>query len=243
MSSKFLVIRDRSYASPYRKLAKETDCEIVYDPGHFLRHPEEYALVVFTGGHDVSPVLYGRSEHRSCGTSFGRDSEEVIIAQVAIRHGIPLAGICRGSQFLCVMAGGRLVQDMTNHAGPNHNIIVDMPDGSERTIEVTSSHHQMQYPFDLEEDQYEVIGASEYQRSSYYQMDATTKISADAADDDLASEPDIVYYPKIKALAAQYHPEWMREDSDGFRTYEELADYYLKPLIEDVQTHATQALS
>src|SRR5438309_1359385 len=55
--------------------------------------------------------------------------------------GKPMAGICRGSQFLNVMAGGRLCQHLDGH-GSWH----DMETSDGRSFEVSSTHHQMMLP-------------------------------------------------------------------------------------------------
>jgi gamma-glutamyl-gamma-aminobutyrate hydrolase PuuD len=229
--SNIVIVNGPSYASPYVKLAEELGCDISTNKNLVLDNPKEVSLVVFTGGSDVTPSVYNEKAHKTTNNNIARDEEELEIFVAAKNKGIPMAGICRGSQFLCAMAGGKLVQHITNHAGPMHNIVVTMPDDEIRVVKVTSSHHQMQYPFALPEEDYEVIGWSEEQRSTLYCMNPDKTIRAADADDNLKSEPDIVWYPKIKALGVQYHPEWMPEESEGFTIYEELVDLYLKPEI------------
>lgn len=197
-----------------------------------INNPDELGLVVFTGGSDVSPSLYGASAHRSTFNNPSRDEEETAIARIAMKHNIPLAGICRGSQFLCVMAGGKLIQDISGH-GATHLATARYPDGTIKEIEVSSSHHQMQYPFELPEDSYDVLAWSNEQRSSYYRFDAEKTVLRDGASKQLKMEPDVIWYPGINALAAQYHPEWMRSESDGFKYFQTLVNHYLKPLIEE----------
>jgi gamma-glutamyl-gamma-aminobutyrate hydrolase PuuD len=60
-----------------------------------------------------------------------------------LKQGIPMLGICRGAQFLHVMNGGKLWQDVDNH-GATHSMKV--LGGSETIDRVSSTHHQMVRP-------------------------------------------------------------------------------------------------
>ena len=232
-NKKVLVINDHgpSYFAPFAFLGAEytTDTRLL------TSNPDSLCLVVFTGGSDISPELYGKSKHMYTSNNPSRDMEELELYSLAAEHGIPMAGICRGAQFLCAMAGGTVVQDITNH-GRDQNISAICPiNGDIKTVRVTSSHHQMQYPYDLPKDNYEVLGWGEKTRSSHYGLDKETTVSRSDARDSLKEEPDIVYYPVIKALAAQYHPEWMEESSEGFTLFKALVLKYLVPFMKEDQ--------
>ena len=66
-----------------------------------------------------------------------------------------VVAICRGSQFCCVMNGGKLVQNVNGHATRGTHPIYNRKTG--QAYEITSTHHQMQYPFNLGERDYEVL--------------------------------------------------------------------------------------
>lgn len=231
-NKKILVINDagNSYAKPFLHLGLEVTNDV-----SSLTDPDSVALVVFTGGSDVSPYLYKRSEHPRTMASARRDTKEVSAFALAYGNGIPMAGICRGAQFLCVMAGGSLVQDISNHAGPDHTIEARWPAPEGETIKqvsVTSSHHQMQYPFDIPKNEYDILAVGTECRSTHYAMDADTNFPENEAGNLLRSEPDVVFYSKINALGAQYHPEWMDESSEGFLYFQALVNHYLLPRME-----------
>jgi len=76
-----------------------------------------------------------------------------------------MVGICRGSQFLTVMSGGRLFQDVSGHAIMGTHLI-KFKDGS--SLGITSTHHQMMNPFYLSKNEYDLIAVSEKNRSSKY---------------------------------------------------------------------------
>lgn len=68
---------------------------------------------LLTGGHDVSPELYGEKAVPECGAPCEiRDSMEAFLLNTAIEQDKPLLGICRGIQFVNAVLGGTLYQDI-----------------------------------------------------------------------------------------------------------------------------------
>ena len=105
------------------------------------------------------------------------------------------------TQFLCVMNGGKLVQNCKNHALWGTHGITD----GVVTYEITSTHHQMQYPYNLSSSSYDLLYKSEPRLSSIYAGDLIKleKILE-------CGEPEVVLYHKKTlptCLAIQGHPE------------------------------------
>lgn len=115
--------------------------------------------IVFTGGHDVNPELYGERNEGLTGELIpARDSMEARLLKAAMERDRAVLGICRGLQFINVMLGGTLYQDIraqlespVNHRQPApyhlpiHSVTVSGPlaeavDAEE--IPVNSCHHQ-----------------------------------------------------------------------------------------------------
>lgn len=73
--------------------------------------------VLFTGGQDVSPALYGEKPRQACGEICEkRDAFEQRLFAQALEQGKPMLGICRGIQFFNACLGGTLYQDLpTEH--------------------------------------------------------------------------------------------------------------------------------
>lgn len=161
-------------------------------------------VVLFTGGADVNPKLYGHTQHPTTIISELSDELCLTVFNKAKQDNptIKFAGICRGSQFLCVMAGGKLVQDLQGHAVYGTHETIDYEGASH---EVTSTHHQMQYPCDV---QHKVLAAS-VGLSKNPQM----HIDGQVVPVDLPMDYEAVWYPGIKALAFQPHPEFGGADS------------------------------
>jgi hypothetical protein len=108
---------------------------------------EEASFVCFTGGEDVDPSLYGEKALR--GTHYndlrdGFDSAAYSRAKLTFKGETlkPCVGICRGSQFLNVMNGGRLWQDVDRHTS-SHPL---WDPHIQKGYFVTSTHHQQMIP-------------------------------------------------------------------------------------------------
>ena len=68
---------------------------------------------LLTGGHDVSPELYGAQRLDVCAAcSPERDRMEAPLLERAIAADKPVLGICRGLQFINAALGGTLWQDL-----------------------------------------------------------------------------------------------------------------------------------
>lgn len=86
-----------------------------------LHSNEEDVLAVFelcdglliTGGHDVSPDLYGQKTDEHCDvTCEARDAMEIALYKAALKTDKAVLGICRGIQIINVLQGGTLYQDL-----------------------------------------------------------------------------------------------------------------------------------
>jgi putative glutamine amidotransferase len=69
--------------------------------------------LLFAGGGDVDPAIFGQARHPKLGTLEPlRDEVELTLARQAIRDHKPVLGICRGIQLLNIALGGTLYQDI-----------------------------------------------------------------------------------------------------------------------------------
>lgn len=100
----------------------------------------EADFVIFTGGDDVDPQLYGCTPHPQTKCDPARDDEDLVAYLECVENGIPMLGICRGAQFLHVMNGGKLYQHVNNHNSAHNMWDRDYKELIER---VSSVHHQM----------------------------------------------------------------------------------------------------
>jgi gamma-glutamyl-gamma-aminobutyrate hydrolase PuuD len=74
--------------------------------------------VVFSGGSDLDPELYGQDAHpETNGIVAARDRAELALLVAALARDMPVLAICRGSQILNVALGGDLVQHLPDVVG------------------------------------------------------------------------------------------------------------------------------
>jgi len=171
---------------------------------------KEADIVLFTGGEDVSPELYEETNTHSF-NNFSRDQYEITIYKTAKELKKPCLGICRGSQFLTVMNNGKLIQDVDNHAIFGTHLIRNFDkEYPLSNISITSTHHQMMYPFNLDNDEYKLLAISTKKRSTMYLTGFGSYNN-----NKVIAETEIVYYPKTNCLAIQGHPEQMELNSKG----------------------------
>lgn len=183
-----------------------------------VKNPKDVDLVLFTGGEDVNPVYYNEKVGKYTHFNDKRDQKEMDTFYKFKKHSF-LLGICRGSQLLTTLSGAKLIQHVEGHC-KDHSMIMR---GSVR-YNITSSHHQMLYPFDLNEKDYELIAYSEYFQSKTY-------LNGDNEEIELPKnflEPEIVYYKNTNALCIQGHPEWSHCERRTSLMCLNLIDKYLK---------------
>lgn len=69
--------------------------------------------ILFSGGPDVDPLVYGEEPHRQMrALAPERDTAELLLAKLALDRDMPILGICRGHQLLAAACGGTLWQDI-----------------------------------------------------------------------------------------------------------------------------------
>lgn len=77
--------------------------------------------IFFTGGEDISPLIFGEEPIKGLGSiEYDRDEFEVRLYKKAVEKNMPILGICRGMQLINVAAGGTVYQDIYNQR-PNTN--------------------------------------------------------------------------------------------------------------------------
>ncbi len=211
MSKKVLIVGEgvnKTYHNPFEKFGDPAyDCDVLWTEPHTIN------LVVFTGGSDVSPALYGQEASQGTFTAPRRDIFEGIAYTKARSMGLRMAGICRGAQFLNIMAGGKLVQHLEGHTQYHQ-----MKTISDEEFEISSTHHQMMIP----PEDHLLVGWAAKKRSKEYIGENNKTIKPVPE-----KETEVIYWPRIRAVGMQYHPEMMGEHTRGFKFAAELVEKYL----------------
>ncbi len=194
--------------------------------GELVKSIKEADLIVFTGGEDISPILYNEKKHPKTYNNFHRDDNEIEDYKEAVNLGKKIVCICRGSQLACVLNGGKLIQHQEN---PSYFHTINTYDN--KVITVTSTHHQAQYPFNLSKDEYHILGWTK-DISSFHE-------GADCVEMNPPVECEIVYYPKTQSLAIQGHIEDLNTDFPQDVIYfQELLDKFMDDtLLQDIKNN------
>lgn len=157
---------------------------------------DTFGTLLLHGGADISPSIYQQMPNKYCNADTipsQRDAIEMEMIQQARKMNLPIVGICRGAQLLCAIDGGTLCQHIENHTGSRHTI----QDKRTKELYVSNScHHQMMQP------------------SKYAQIIASCNTIVEGIDENnqvisINDVPEIVYFPRLRALGIQGHPEWM----------------------------------
>lgn len=173
----------------------------------------EADLIVFTGGSDVSPSMYGCPAHSTTHAIMSRDLAEKDLYEYTLKLGKKMVGICRGAQFLNVMNGGILYQDVTEHCGDH--VLKDIRTGKE--VLVSSTHHQMMKP---SANAITIALAHHKHMREWFEPDGT--FHAEMSKEGI----EAVFYPSTQSLCFQPHPEFNAD------RYAEMKNYF-KSLLED----------
>lgn len=131
------------------------------DDNDICQMVEMFDGFLFTGGHDVSPKVYGEKALPTCGECcVPRDMMEDKLLLKVLEYDKPILGICRGIQFINAALGGTLYQDLPtekpseleHHQQPPYDIPVHSVDIVNETplfdllrknvLQVNSYHHQ-----------------------------------------------------------------------------------------------------
>ena len=186
---------------------------------------EKNVVLVLWGGEDISPALYNQKPSLytfAKPVPSTRDLIEKRMAEWAIKNGFPIIGVCRGAQMMCALSGGKLVQDVNGHFG-HHPIYCKevVPGLGDVVVEASSIHHQMMIPDGVD---HQLIAFPEGKRSNHYRGQDGEDI-AECLNPEWR-EPEIVWFPKTKALCIQGHPEYMGDKTPFVQLVTKLVEHF-----------------
>jgi len=221
-----VVIGSEYYGQPLQHID-----EVV--PGHKVSADQwrkEVSLVMFTGGEDVHPDFYGGSDSPFCGTNRRRDVAECKIFDFCKKHNIKMTGICRGIQFLNVMAGGFMYQHINGHAGESHDAYFPY---DKKVLKVSSTHHQL---VGLPSGSIPVAWSSPA-RSKIYIGPYGRRVNPPQY------EMEAAIFPNVNAMGVQYHPEMLRKDDPCRIHYSEMiSDFVLMEMKEFINKYGRRTV-
>lgn len=164
----------------------------------------ESDILIFTGGADIDPTMYGEKRLEVCGFSdLTRDRSEKQMFNFYKDFDKLFIGICRGGQMLNILNGGSLYQHVDNH-NRNHKIF-DLVTGRDTPIMCAADHHQMMIPS---------VDGTVLAISKESTM-AISNCPTRKGDKAPVYDTEVVWYEDTRSLCWQPHPEWDDEGSDG----------------------------
>lgn len=137
------------------------EIERIMPPGNGLPSSGDFDGILLAGGEDIDPELYGeRKRYDNVKTNRARDDFEIALLGRGLSAGLPILGICRGTQTINTRFGGTLYQDLKSdtaierdhkqqgsRSATTHSITVTDPDSVLHgfvpgSCAVNSLHHQ-----------------------------------------------------------------------------------------------------
>lgn len=171
---------------------------------------KEFDGFLFTGGHDIHPSLYGEEKLPFCANICKyRDDFEKILFEKALEYKKPILAICRGFQFMNVMLGGSLYQDIESQTAPS----IELTHSQEKPYD--SAAHSVKIYRDT--PLYDLIKADEIEVNSIHHQ--AVKVLSNRLTP-MAIAPDGIieaaYMPDEKfVVGVQWHPEFMYEKDEA----------------------------
>lgn len=197
--------------------------EIFRDKKYLLSGIDDADIIVWTGGSDINPALYGERPLQYTSWNRERDDQEVKLWRIT--QDKFKVGICRGGQLLNVLNGGKLWQHVTNH-GRTH-FITDAFTGTR--LKTSSVHHQAFRPA---ENAIIVATCQEsgakFAENYQWQLPVLKREQPHNVkkwEEEIATDYEVLWYPDTKSLCFQGHPEFGPDECTEY-FFELIARYY-----------------
>ena len=190
---------------PYEEMFKKEGWNVITRVSESLNYKDRF-FIQFTSGEDVSPAYYGEEPHPKTYSNKSRDDYESYIFNMAIAKKIPMAGICRGGQFLHVMNTGQLYQHVDGHAIYDTHLVTDY--WTRKVYEVSSTHHQMMRSNSNVDTILIAYAKGVSSFKEHYPLTKPDKgVKKELSNKDTL-DIECCFYPRTKSLCFQPHPEF-----------------------------------
>ena len=178
--------------------------------------------IMLPGGRDIHPLNYGDDVTEHCRQTVpDLDKTEMLLVRAAFERGIPVLGICRGSQLINVAMGGKLCQDI--------------PALANRSIKIIHAQNDIipnEYPvhkinITVNSRLYECFGCDSIMVNSLHHQASTIiagELFASACSDDGITEAVECNDKSKFLLGVQWHPELMYKKDENAK---KLFNYFI----------------
>lgn len=172
---------------------------------------DDAEIIVWTGGEDINPEIYGHTRHNTTWFNPSRDRVELAAWEHVKDTNKMKVGICRGHQLLSALNGAILFQDVDNHCqgSVGHSCVYSNENAELEISSVSSVHHQMVDPRTSSKP-YEVWAWTNRSNRREYGSPKMT-------DDRNINDVEMIWWPESRSFGFQGHPEYSnRECTDLF---------------------------
>lgn len=164
--------------------------------------------LLFIGGEDVHPAWYGEEIDGAVGINEFRDTSEIHMIRYAASIGLPMLGICRGSQVINVALGGSLIQDIPSQV--NTTLVHKQSEPGSvgtQTMQIEPGSHLAK-----------VLGVTEASINSFHHEAVKVpakclKVVGRTSDGVVEAYEGL---QDVNVVAVQFHPEKAIEGGDNF---------------------------
>ncbi|MDO5846462.1 MAG: gamma-glutamyl-gamma-aminobutyrate hydrolase family protein [Methanocorpusculum sp.] len=205
-------IEDTSSAAPSEDVQKYIDAvsrvnatpvllPLVSSDGEARAVLQDVDAVIFTGGADILPAMYGEADRGKIeDANPARDASDKLLFAAALDENLPILAICRGMQMMNVVFGGVLYQDLPQEFGDAvMHRSADQIDFARHTITVAKGSRLSG-----------MVSAGELNVNSWHHQGVkevgagliVTAVSPDGLVEGLEAED------KDFVVGVQFHPEW-----------------------------------
>lgn len=191
---------------------------IPYGVDHALvpRYVDAVDGIVFTGGNDLDPSLYGETLHpNAVPIDPARQNFELALMREVESRRIPALGVCLGSQLMNVYRGGSLIQFLPDRDGEEKL--------EHRRLDDPTRRHKVS--IDANSNLAKIVGTTEIvantrHKQAIRQPGHGLRVVATAPDGVIEGieDPNLPMF-----MAVQWHPENLFEDPAHLRLFKHLA--------------------
>lgn len=177
----------------------------------------------------VNPVLYNEpvnllSTFKKNADDMENEYRSVKLFEQCVKDKKTMVGFGYNAHFLCVMAGGSLIQHVNGHIGDH--IIRFKDDKDEDDYVVFSNHDQMMYPYDLDKKDFDVLAYTPFKLSNVY-LNGDTKNHVFNNIDEV--EPEIIHFKNHNVFCIEYEKKF----NSAYSETEDVTLAVLNPLIKN----------
>ncbi len=169
--------------------------------------------LLIPGGRDINPKFYNEKPYKKLGkTDEAFDEFEMKIIKYAVKHNIPIMGICRGHQIINVYFGGSLIQDIPTQYKSKVKVIHRIKKGR-KTKPCYHNIYVKKDSFLYKTLKQDILKVNSFHHQAVKKLAKGFRITS-VSEDGIVESMEYNGFPFI--VSFQFHPERMRLENPDF---------------------------